>query len=147
MHEIDAKNYDEKKLFPPILAVDFDGTLVSNKFPEIGEPDWIISGAVKAYREMGWKLILWTCRTDKMLQNAVDFCRNVLNLEFDAVNQNLPEVQEFYGGDTRKVYANMYLDDRSAALFVGGINQPSEIAPVGLVIGQGTLLTEESNGV
>lgn len=142
MCDIDEKNYDEKSLFPPILAVDFDGTLVSNKFPEIGEPDWVISGAVKAYQKKGWKLILWTCRTDKMLQDAVDFCKRVLNIEFDAVNQNLPEVQKFYGGDTRKVFANMYLDDRSAVLFVGGANCPSVIAPTPLIIGEGDILVD-----
>lgn len=147
MCNIAEKDYDEKKLFPPILAVDFDGTLVSNKFPEIGEPDWVISRAVKAYKEMGWKIILWTCRTDDMLQKAVDFCQEVIGLEFDAVNQNIPEVQKFYGGDTRKVFANMYLDDRSAALFVGGVDNPSELAPVGLIIGQGDILVEDPNGV
>lgn len=138
MCDINATTYDEKKLFPPILAIDFDGTLVSNEFPNIGNPDWVIIQAVKAYQSMGWKLILWTCRTNNMLQDAVDFCRNTLDLEFDAVNQNLPEVQKFYGGDTRKVFANMYIDDRSAALFIGEPNTSfPEFAPVSLVIGTG----------
>lgn len=147
MCEIIKNNYDETKLSPPILAVDFDGTLVENKFPNIGAPDWVISKVVKAYQEQGWKIILWTCRTDDMLQEAVDFCANTLGIQFDAVNQNLPEVQQFYGGDTRKVFANMYLDDRSAALFVGGADTPSELAPVGLIIGQGDILIEASDGV
>lgn len=137
------KNYDEKKLFPPILAVDFDGTLVSNKFPEIGEPDFVVSSTVKAYQDMGWKIILWTCRTDETLQNAVDFCRETLGIEFDAVNDNLPEVQEYFGGSTRKVFANLYWDDRNAALYVNGANKPSELAPVPLLIGEGTILVEE----
>lgn len=147
MCEIDEKNYDEKKLFPPILAVDFDGTLVSDRFPEIGEPNWVIVKAVKNYQALGYKLILWTCRTDDLLRDAVDYCRSSLGIEFDAVNQNLPECQKFYGGDTRKVFANMYLDDRNAALFIGGEGYPSEIAPIRLVIGQGTILVEEPNGV
>ena len=136
------KNYDEKKLFPPILAVDFDGTLVSNKFPEIGEPDWVISGAVKAYQNAGWKVILWTCRTEEMLQEAVDFCKEQLDLEFDAVNDNLPEVQAYYGGNTRKVFANLYWDDRSAALFVDK-DKPSSLEPMPLIIGEGTILIED----
>ena len=141
MHNADTTTYDEKKLFPPILAIDFDGTLVSNEFPKIGKPDWVITQAVKAYQNRGWKLILWTCRTDNMLKDAVDFCRNVLDLEFDAVNQNLPEVQKFYGGDTRKVFANMYLDDRSAALFTGEPNTDfPEFAPVSLIIGTGKMV-------
>lgn len=143
MCEINDKNYDEKKLFPPILAVDFDGTLVENKFPSIGNPDWVVSGAVRAYQEMGWKVILWTCRTDEMLQDAVNFCKETLGIEFDAVNDNLPEVQSYFGGNTRKVFANLYWDDRNAALYVNGLDKPSELAPVPLIIGEGTILVEE----
>nr|DAE38853.1 MAG TPA: nucleotidase 5'-nucleotidase [Caudoviricetes sp.] len=113
---IESTQYNEKELFPPILAVDFDGTLVENKFPEIGEVNPVIWKAVSAYQAMGWKIILWSCRTETMLQDAVDFCAE-RGLTFDAVNENLPEVQTYYGGDTRKVFANMYIDDRSAGLY------------------------------
>lgn len=127
---IESTQYNEKELFPPILAVDFDGTLVENKFPEIGEVNPIIWEAVQAYKAVGWKIILWSCRTEDMLQDAVQFCKEK-GLTFDAVNSNLPEVQSYYGGDTRKVFANMYIDDRSAALFIeSGV---SEFAPVDLV--------------
>lgn len=143
MCDINEKNYDEKKLFPSILAVDFDGTLVENQFPGIGKPDHVIAGAVRAYKEMGWKIILWTCRTDEMLQDAVDFCKEQLGIEFDAVNDNLPEVQKYFGGNTRKVFANLYWDDRNAALCVGGINKPSSLEPMPLIIGEGTILVED----
>lgn len=143
MCEINEKNYDEKTLFPPILAVDFDGTLVENEFPGIGKPDHVIAGVVRAYQDMGWKIILWTCRTDEMLQDAVNFCREQLGIEFDAVNDNLPEVQQYFGGSTRKVFANMYLDDRNAALCVGGTNKPSSLEPMPLIIGEGTILVED----
>ena len=134
--------YDEKELFPPILAVDFDGTLVENKFPSIGPPDYVVASTVKAYQAAGWKIILWTCRTDDMLQEAIDFCREQLDLEFDAVNDNLPEVRQYFGGNTRKVFANMYWDDRNAALCVGGTNRPSSLEPMPLIIGEGTILVE-----
>lgn len=129
---IESTQYNEKELFPPILAVDFDGTLVENKFPEIGEVNPVIWEAVSAYKAAGWKIILWSCRTETMLQDAVDFCAE-RGLIFDAVNENLPEVQAYYGGDTRKVFADMYIDDRSAVLFV----QPDgpQFAPVNLVWG------------
>lgn len=142
MCEIDDKNYDEKKLFPPILAVDFDGTLVENKFPGIGQPDHVIAEAVRAYQKMGWKIILWTCRTDEMLQSAVDFCANVLDIQFDAVNDNLPEVQQYFGGNTRKVFANLYWDDRNAALFVDK-DKPSFLEPMPLILHENCVLTEE----
>lgn len=128
---IESTQYNEKELFPPILAVDFDGTLVENKFPEIGEINPIIWGAVKSYKAMGWKIILWSCRTEIMLQDAVKFCAE-RGLTFDTVNENLPEVQAYYGGDTRKVFANMYIDDRSAALFI--YPNATEFVPVNLVL-------------
>lgn len=143
MCDIDKSNYDEKQLFPPILAVDFDGTIVENKFPEIGMPDPIIVDAIKAYKAVGWKVILWTCRTDEMLQDAVDFCKEQLGIEFDAVNDNLPEVQHYFGGNTRKVFANLYWDDRNAVLSVGGVNKPSSLEPMPLILGEGTILVED----
>lgn len=106
-------SYDEKKLFPQIAAVDFDGLLVENKFPEIGEIRQPIFDEVLHLQLQGWKIILWTCRTDKMLEDACDFCKKH-GLFPDAVNENIKEVQEYFGGDTRKVFANIYLDDRNA---------------------------------
>lgn len=142
MCDIDKTSYDEKSLFPPILAVDFDGTLVENKFPNIGNPDFVVANVVKTYQENGWKVILWTCRTDEILQEAVDFCSNVLGIEFDAVNDNLPEVQKYYGGNTRKVFANLYWDDRNAVLRVRGVDQPSSLEASPLMVGEGTILVE-----
>lgn len=140
MCDIDEKNYDEKKLFPPILAVDFDGTLVENEFPGIGQPDHVIVEAVRAYQKMGWKIILWTCRTDEVLQAAVDFCANVLDIQFDVVNDNLPEVQQYFGGNTRKIFANLYWDDRNAALFVDK-DKPSSLEPIPLILHENCVLT------
>ena len=98
-----------------IIAVDFDGTLCENKFPEIGEPNNKLITYLKARQAMGEKLILWTCRIDEMLDNAVRWCRNK-GLIFDAVNENLPNVIAEFGTDTRKIFANEYIDDRNAWL-------------------------------
>lgn len=110
---MNSDNYDEKRLFPPIAAVDFDGLLVENKFPAVGEIREPIFTAVKALQKEGWKIVLWTCRTDEMLADAVKLCTDN-GLIPDAVNENIKEVQEYFGGDTRKVFANIYLDDRNA---------------------------------
>lgn len=58
----------------------------------------------------GTKIILWTCRCGQPLADAVEFCRTH-GLEFDAVNENLPEMIEAYGEDSRKVSADKYIDD------------------------------------
>ena len=60
----------------------------------------------------GAKLILWTNRKGERLAEAVMWCAE-RGIAFDAVNENLPEVVERFGGDTRKVFANEYLDDRA----------------------------------
>lgn len=62
------------------------------------------------------KLILWTCRDGEKLTKAVEWCK-LRGLEFDAVNQNLPEVIEQYGGDTRKISADEYIDDKMCNRF------------------------------
>ena len=132
---MDNNIYNEKELFPPILAVDFDGTLVSNEFPNIGKPDWVLTEMVKEQQKKGWKLILWSCRTGEALQQAVDFCRNILGLKFDAVNDNIPEVQQYFGESTRKVFANLYLDDRNAA-FIIRKGKSNTIGPMSLIVSE-----------
>ena len=106
---------DQVKALPPILAVDFDGTLVEFTYRGIGEPIWPAVDAVKSYKKAGYKIILWSCRTDdnedKELSSAVKFCSEILGIEFDAVNDNIPEVLAIYG-NTRKIHANIYFDDK-----------------------------------
>ncbi len=95
-----------------IIAVDFDGTLSIGKWPDIGEPNVRLIEDLKLRRQRGDKLILWTCRTNELLTAAVEWCR-AFGLEFDAVNENLPEIVEAFGGDSRKIYADEYIDDKT----------------------------------
>ena len=95
-----------------VIAVDFDGCLCGNRWPEIGEAN---KGAIRTLirlRDNGVRLILWTCRTGALLDEAVSWCTGH-GLTFDAVNDNLPERIAMYGGDTRKVFADEYWDDRA----------------------------------
>lgn len=98
-----------------IIAIDFDGTLCENAWPEIGAPKWDIIQRAKAEQEAGTALILWTCREGERLENALAACRE-WGLTFDAVNENLPELIEAYGGDCRKVTATEYWDDKAGTL-------------------------------
>ena len=98
-----------------IIAVDFDGTLCENKWPKIGPPRaWLIR-YLEFLKSKGHKIILWTCRTGDKLDAAVKWCKK-FDLEFDAVNENLPEIIEAFGSDTRKIYADCYLDDLNITL-------------------------------
>ena len=96
-----------------IIAVDFDGTLCENLWPDIGDPNYrLIWELIELHEKFGVKLILWTCRAGEKLEEAVKWCAD-RGLIFDAVNENLPEIIEMMGGDTRKIYADEYIDDRA----------------------------------
>lgn len=96
-----------------IIAVDFDGTLCENKWPEIGEPNKELIAYLKERQAAGDKLVLWTCRVGEILKNAIEWSAE-RGLIFDAVNENLPEIVNSFGTDTRKIFANEYIDDRNA---------------------------------
>ncbi|MEG0453751.1 MAG: hypothetical protein RR559_00035 [Bacteroides sp.] len=96
-----------------IIAIDFDGTLCEDKWPDIGAPNIKLINHIKREQRNGAKLILWTCRTKEPLRKAVAWCHENHDLRFDAINQNVPCQIDRYGEDTRKVYATEYIDDRS----------------------------------
>ena len=94
------------------FAVDFDGTLCTNNWPEIGEPCYDMINWIKQLRQMGHKVILWTCRDGMHLVDAIVWCADH-GLFFDAVNDNLEEYIKRYGSNSRKICADYYIDDRS----------------------------------
>lgn len=101
-----------------IISVDFDGTLCESKWPDIGRPNVrLICYLIKA-REQGYKLILETMREGELLDNAVSWCMD-RGLVFDAINDNLPEMIEFYGGNPRKIFATWKIDDHNALCGIG----------------------------
>ncbi len=95
-----------------IYAVDFDGTLSMAEWPEVGRVNKELVDFLIRRKMQGDKVILWTCRAGKPLNDAVDFCRKY-GLVFDAVNDNLPEIVEQYGSNSRKITCDVYIDDRA----------------------------------
>ncbi|MBQ7581777.1 MAG: hypothetical protein IJU25_03045 [Lachnospiraceae bacterium] len=95
-----------------IIAVDFDGTLCYSDWPALGEPNTELIEYLKRWKRRGNKLILWTCRAGEALDHAVSWCVEH-DLEFDAINDNLPEIVEKYGNNSRKITCDYYIDDRA----------------------------------
>ncbi len=93
-----------------IIAVDFDGTLCENKWPEIGEANEDMIYYLRKRQAEGDKLILWTCRVGDMLRKAINWCYNY-GLIFNAVNENLPEIIDSFGSDTRKIFGIVEFSD------------------------------------
>ncbi|MCU0473087.1 MAG: hypothetical protein MUC93_06935 [Bacteroidales bacterium] len=99
------------------IAVDFDGTIVEHQYPEIGKEKLFAFQTLKELEKRGARLILWTFRTGKELDDAVEFCRKN-GIEFYAVNKNYPE-EVFDGSVSRKIDADIYIDDKNAGGFPG----------------------------
>ena len=99
-----------------ITAVDFDGTLCEEKWPQIGEPNHEVINYIKGKKAAGEKIILWTCRSLNSLAEALIWCSEQ-GLEFDAVNDNIPEILEMFDAESRKIYYDELVDDKHCTRF------------------------------
>jgi hypothetical protein len=99
------------------IAVDFDGTIVEHAYPAIGKEKMFAFQTLKELQKRGCLLILWTYRTGKELDAAVEFCRTN-GLEFYAVNKSYPE-EILDETVSRKINADIYIDDRNLGGFPG----------------------------
>ena len=95
-----------------IIAVDFDGTIVEHRYPSIGTEIPFAIETLKLLRQEQHKLILWTVREGKLLADAVRFCQ-AKGLNFYAVNCNYPEERANHEGYSRKLKADLFIDDRN----------------------------------
>ena len=101
------------------IAVDFDGTIVENKYPRIGKSRLFAFEVMKALQKEGHLLILWTCRYGNSLDEAVNFCKEN-GVEFYAVNANYPEENLDEPLErSPKINADIYIDDRQLGGFIG----------------------------
>jgi len=104
------------------IAVDFDGTIVEHQYPEIGKEITFALPTLRALQEQGHQLILWTYRSGKELEEAVEYCRRN-GVEFYAVNASYPEEEFDEDYDSRKIDADIFIDDRN----IGGLPPWGEI--------------------
>lgn len=95
-----------------IIAVDFDNTLAKTDFPTILKPNEPLIRHLINQQRLGNKVILWTCRCGEDLDAAVEWCKEQ-GLVFDAVNDNVPEAITAFGDNSRKIYADYYIDDKN----------------------------------
>jgi hypothetical protein len=99
------------------IAIDFDGTIVEDAYPDIGKPMLFAFETMKELHKQNHQLILWTYRSGEELEDAVEFCREN-GVEFYAVNQSYPE-EIFDPGSSRKIHAHIFIDDRNIGGFPG----------------------------
>lgn len=104
------RNYKREIIM--VIAVDFDGTIVKHRYPAIGEEIPFAVQTLRMLQQDGHRLILWTVREREELEDAVRWCR-AKGLEFYAVNSDFPEEQEGHSNYSRKLKADLFIDDRS----------------------------------
>jgi len=90
-----------------IIAVDFDGTIVNHEYPEIGPLKEGAVEALKAFKKAGHKILVWTCRQGVEERQVRAFMIEN-KIPFDTINTPVPG----YDLGTRKVYADVYIDDK-----------------------------------
>ena len=103
-----------------IFAVDFDGTLVENNYPEIGKPKLDVINFCKERQKLNNVIILWTCRTGKYLEDALTYLKNNFNFIPNYINENAPYDHSVYPIESRKIAADYYIDDK--AINVSNLN-------------------------
>lgn len=94
------------------IAIDFDGTIVEHRYPQIGPEIPFATDTLKMLMRDRHRLILWTVREGKLLEEAVEWCRQ-RGVEFYAVNQDYPEEEKRDKGFSRKLKADLFIDDRN----------------------------------
>jgi len=100
-----------------LIAVDFDGTIVEDAYPNIGKPQLFAFETMKRLQADGHRLILWTYRCGRKLDDAVEFCKQN-GIEFYAINNSFPN-EEYDGKESRKIGADLFIDDRNIGGFIG----------------------------
>ncbi|MDG5799176.1 hydrolase [Marinilabiliaceae bacterium ANBcel2] len=100
-----------------IIAVDFDGTITEHRYPEIGREKPFAFETLKRLQNDGHLLILWTYRSGELLEEAINYCKNN-GIEFYAVNSSFPG-EELEMGQSRKIHADIFIDDRIVSGFPG----------------------------
>lgn len=94
------------------IAIDFDGTIVEHRYPEIGDEIPFATDTLKMLINDRHRLILWSVREGKLLEEAVEWCRQ-RGVEFYAVNRDYPEEETAHRNFSRKIKADVFIDDRN----------------------------------
>lgn len=99
-----------------IIAIDFDGTLHTGRWPDIGSPAPYAVDMMQKLKADGHYLIIWTCRENRQQTEAINWLLDK-QIPFDRINDNVPGQTELYGNNSRKVHTDLYVDDKQ----VGGL--------------------------
>ncbi|GHT63789.1 hypothetical protein FACS189451_10900 [Bacteroidia bacterium] len=95
-----------------IIAVDFDGTLHDGNYPKIGNPKSGAISAMKKIKDDGHYIVIWTCREGEPQEKMIEWLKKK-EIPYDTINDNNPSKTAEYKNNSRKVYADIYIDDKN----------------------------------
>lgn len=133
------------------LGIDFDGTIVTEAFPGIGEIKSEVVELMDKAREKGHLIIVWTARSGEALEKAKEFLIEN-NIPFDYINENPEDPWAIAGEQGRKIFCSYYLDDRAIQIdnlkemlnAVEGINTPKRaVLKKDISVGESGLYEED----
>ena len=101
-----------------LIAVDFDGTIVEDKYPAVGKAKPFAIETLKMLQNDGNRIILWTYRNGRKLDEAVQFLHDQ-GVPPYAVNRSYPEEVSHPDDVSRKIHADLFIDDRNFGGFPG----------------------------
>ena len=101
-----------------ILAVDFDGTMVEDKYPQVGKPMLFAVETLHKLHNEGYQIVLWTYRSGKALEDAIEFCKKN-KIELSGINNSYMNEEFDEKTQSRKINADYFIDDRNIGGFPG----------------------------
>ncbi len=112
----------EQDVIPPIIAVDFDGTItMGDTFPNIGKINPLAKWCLNELADAGFCIIIFTCREGALIEQVERFLRSE-GVRYMHINQNCRVRVEYYGCDCSKIGATVYIDDRCVSYISKGID-------------------------
>jgi hypothetical protein len=114
-HIIEIENNGETHM---VFCIDFDGTVVSSAWPDIGDPLPYAIECINAIQDAGGLVVISSCRCGQQEKDMIDWLHNH-NVYPNAINDNLPSMIDMYDSNPKKISADVYIDDKSYPPFPG----------------------------
>lgn len=107
-----TNDQNQKKMKPVLyIALDFDGTIVDSDYPTIVRLKDNAKDVITRLHQEGHRILINTCRGGIEQEEAKQFLL-ANDVPFDTINENHPELIRKYGNDSRKLGADIYVDDK-----------------------------------
>jgi len=106
----------------PVFAIDYDDTIVDSNWPGAGSVKEGALETINWFKKCGVYIIIWSCREMKSDKDAAKSVLKKSGIIYDKFNENCPELIDKFHADSRKIGADLYIEDKT--LLVGSLSWP-----------------------